>query len=353
MTDTGGPDPEAPTGEKAAAPGAVTNNEQVREPDQAQKSVEPTLLAYYGPKAPRVAAFVKAVRAAKLRKFPDENIAFARDHFTDFDPSLKRTVALARIGNSEPIVAWVHEAARTVLARMLPEEMQDSGLGAPALLDAAARGLAADLRNKNKQLRTRAQNVFSLTMVFLHDRRGLTPWQALKGLRVAVRGRAALDAAPSEKEAHDAVALATPSAWPLLATVAAIVETSLEAAEEGRAEALRKQAELERKVSELSEKNAALADRLQAAKEDIDRLRTAVATSEEARENEKHRRALETAELKGRSRGFLETRVLPLVADALDALEVEPPAQDVAGERLRSARKFIEGEVSWLGRPSE
>jgi hypothetical protein len=253
----------------------------------------------------------------------------------------------------EAAISWIHEAAHEILTRLLTEEMKDPSVGPMALLDALARSVAADLKSKNKSAQARAQNVFRLAMVFLLDRRGLPPWQALKVMRTALRGRGTVDAAPNTKEMRDTLVLAKPATWRLLAAATALADTLVRTAEEARADALAKQTELEQRINDLLAQNRAFAERLRETEAEIIHVKARIAASEKACETEQHRRALENAELKGRARGFLEGRVLPLIADAVDALEIAPPAPEVAIERLGSARTLIGGEVTWLGNRSE
>jgi outer membrane protein TolC len=61
---------------------------------------------------------------------------------------------------------------------------------------------------------------------------------------------------------------------------------------------------------------------------------------------EAHRHALRN--LRGRSLGFVRIKLKPLIDEALDALEGNPPFADVALHRLQSIKARISEEDTWL-----
>jgi 2-phospho-L-lactate transferase/gluconeogenesis factor (CofD/UPF0052 family) len=98
-------------------------------------------------------------------------------------------------------------------------------------------------------------------------------------------------------------------------------------------------------VRDLKLKLADAHERSEALAADVSRLQTAI---EDGRQIGAH----DTAELFARTRTLLTGRLSPMLDDAADALEIEPPIIEVAQDRITSMRTIIKGEVAWLDKSS-
>ena len=59
-------------------------------------------------------------------------------------------------------------------------------------------------------------------------------------------------------------------------------------------------------------------------------------------ENERHHWGHDLSETKAGQRVLLGERVAPLLSDAIDALEIEPPVPSIALKRVKAVLKVIE-----------
>ena len=81
---------------------------------------------------------------------------------------------------------------------------------------------------------------------------------------------------------------------------------------------------------------------LAALRADLARKEAALKSVETQLENERHHWGHDLSETKAGQRILLGERVAPLLSDAIDALEIEPPAQSVALKRIKAVLKVID-----------
>ncbi len=62
-------------------------------------------------------------------------------------------------------------------------------------------------------------------------------------------------------------------------------------------------------------------------------------------ENERHHWGHDLTNMKAGHRVLLSKRIAPLLSDAIDALEIEPPAPSAALSRIKAVLKVIECEI--------
>ena len=72
----------------------------------------------------------------------------------------------------------------------------------------------------------------------------------------------------------------------------------------------------------------------------VQQLQEVKAQFEQSRQHSGH----DITDLKTRQNALLQERVVPMVSDAIDALEMDPPAPDIAVRRLKLALSSIETE---------
>ena len=86
-------------------------------------------------------------------------------------------------------------------------------------------------------------------------------------------------------------------------------------------------------TAQMAETNQ-LRDELSRVAKERDALDRRLAETEEQLRGQKELRAIDGTQIKGRSRRFLKERVLPLISDAQDAMDFEPPQFEGARQRL-------------------
>lgn len=312
---------------------------------------QPTLAAYYGEPAPKLADWVKAVRAAG--SFTATDVEEAVRNLDAWDSDLRKTFALAGAGNAPPALRrWIADATRHLLASRLKAVSVDPHAAAHDQIGRIAAGLAPALRAKERGARTAAENLLRLAIRLVTEARpDFSAGDALAQLFAPLRdANANTRLAPSEL--RERVQDAGIAQLRDLSLVQAAAGDRILVAERARLEAQERAAALDAavaverdRVRELREKLAAVEARAEALDAEVARLGQAIVD---------HRQlgAHGTAEMLARARTVLVERIDPLLADAIDALEAEPPALKVVKHRIQSGRGVIREEVAWLDESS-
>lgn len=305
---------------------------------------EPRLTFYYADSRVKPAAFIKAVRAAKLRSFGADDTGEALRCLAETDPTLARTVALLGKG-PDPVARWVVEATKASLKFYLPDTVSDEHEAAKSLFDRVVRACAGDLAAKDKQRRAKAQNLVRLALVWLIDQRNLSPIDALLSVRKAKKKRNGATASSVSRDAIRLLARAKLNQLLNLSLIAALFESSIAQAAKERHEAFATQSGLRDRIDALETELQTANEELEKAAEDRARLSNELAVLKKELRDEKELRALERAKQAGRFRNFLAERLSPPLCDARDALDVDPLHVDVARQRIEMAITAIGGEL--------
>jgi hypothetical protein len=295
---------------------------------------------------------MKAVRAAGSFAMTDSEEALR--HLGARDPDLRKTLALAGAGNPPaPLRRWFADATRHLLADRLKGVSIDPLSPAHEQIGRIAAGLAPALRAKDRIARAAAESLLRLSIKLVTDARpDFSAAEMLALLFVPLREPDA-DARLAPAELRERVQEAGVAQLRDLSLVQAAALDRILGAERARSEAQDRANALDAalaverdRVRELREKLATAEAHAEALKADVARLNQAVAD---------HRQigAHGTAELLARMRALLAGRIDPLLADAADALEIEPPILEVVRDRIESGRGVIKGELRWLDESSD
>jgi hypothetical protein len=314
-----------------------------------QELPTPTLEAYYRIGGPKSALWLKAVQAAKLKSFGEDDVEAARQGLAVHDPQLRRTVALSQArSTSTAVQKWVSDATRTSLAAHLGTVRIDPYAPAAEQLARIADVLSPRLRSKNKAERSRAENLLRLAVRQLSSQRQLDPGEALRVLFKPLRDRSRHDTRLAGKELAQRILTAglNPLSDLSLAYSVAVDRIAAAHAERRNAHdrAERLEAELLRVRREIDGLNAGLAEAKQAASEaDAENVRL-----RQSMHDQRQVGAHGKAAIIARFRSLLAARIDPLLSDSADALEIDPPIVEVAKDRIESARAITKGEIEWL-----
>lgn len=312
---------------------------------------EPTLAAYYGEPNPKLADWVKAIRS--VGSFATADSEEALRHLSVRDPDLRKTLALAGVANPPPSLRrWIADATRHLLAERLNGISIDPHSPAHEKVGRIAAGLAPTLRAKDRTVRTAAEGLLRLSIRHLSNAQPDFSAVEMLALLFAPLREPDADARFASAELRGRVHEAGVAQLRDLSLVQAAGLDRIRGAERARSEAqdranaLDAALSVERdRVRELRDKLAAAEVHAEALKADVFRLNQAVAD---------HRQigAHGTADLLARTRALLAGRIDPLLADAADALEIEPPFLEVVRDRIESVRGAIKGELRWLDESS-
>lgn len=305
----------------------------------------------------RAAGLVTAIAKRAVPMPGDAELAAALSRVAA-QPALLATVAdLARAaaqvdhsGVRTRLLAWCADTLRAQ-DPALCDWARDLEADADAVreLIAWANPLLAD-----KETKVRGEAALSVGLChLLHARRTvLDPVRVLRMLRPLAGGRAA---SPERVRAEATGLLLKLGARPLSDIVLAVAAADAEIAkaQADRAAAWRAAEERREKLQALAAEVEAKAARQHAAEAAQAEAEARAAALQHELDAARRVAAHDLADSRARCRTFVDEKIAPLVADAIDALDGTPPYPDVALERLRLIQKRIADEVRCLSSPSE
>ena len=305
---------------------------------------EPCLSAYYSNSRVKPAAFVRALKTAKISYFHREDVSATKKRLDEWDPTLARTIGLLGKG-PEPVARWVTEVTKESLTRALPGDDSDWHEAAKPLFDRVVRMSVEHLSSKNKQHRARAQNFLRLVLAWLVDERNLSPTDALLSARKVEEKTRKSNAASLNRDAARLLARATLRQLLDLSSVAALFESVITEEAKERREVFAQFAGFKHQISALETELQTKVAELEMANEDRANLTKELANVHKDLRDEKELRALGRTRQAGRFRGFLVARLKQPLSDAFDALGVDPPHVSVAHQRIEMAITAIDHEM--------
>lgn len=332
MSNTKSDDAEVAAGTENLKEGAATASVQP----------EPTLASFLTTPKPKVSAFFKALKVAKKRKFEaaDERSALDLLRASETGADLLWLMA-SQTTLPEPVEAWIWTSIQELLRHEVGDNFDPASTDREEILQSLLNWLSAQLEVKNPKHRKRAETWFRLGVLWLATKRALDPWiltekaQPLFFKKSAEASRRALAAIQKGKGQEFRLAVAVSGL--AYATVAASKkETDSERVVSSR---LRSELEVVRTSFEKArEENADLNVRLDQA------LEAERATRNEL-ENLRRHSGHELAQVKAGHRVLLTQKFSQLLSSAVDALEIDPPAPEIALSRIKAVLKRISEEL--------
>lgn len=311
--------------------------------------IEPSLRAYYAGRTVKAAAWVNAVKTAKLGAFQQADIDETLDTLTSLDPSFAKTRALADVPNPPvAIERWTAHVWRHLLSSRLPAAAAEPFSPAVEQLNAIAGALAPSLRAKNKSENALAENLLQMSLQQLLDKRELDAGEVLRNLNSVFRK----DADAEERALRRGVGQRLRKAklgqlkdltlaFALSDAQGAGVRKEL-ADTRGQITSLKAQLDLANDQVATAEAQTADRDhRIRELEQELDRVQKAIHDNQQLAAHGR-------SEIRGRLRAFLTGRLDQLLTDAFDAANDERPHLEVTRERIESAKAAIRGEINWL-----
>ena len=327
---------------KTPSPGAIQAIDPASEMTRGPKAapVPPTLASYFGAKPVPAGLFFKVVRDSHIGKFADVDVQEAATLMAAHDGDCRRLLALvSQAGRPDAVERWLWPAVQRRLKELVPGEFDPFEMDAASTLRALRRQLSGLLESREPEKRKRSEAVFMLGVKFLASQRALDAWTALDEVRLAFL------TGGKQPTSH---ALRRVLARGRLADVknaAAIAGLASELVQEARGS---QEIEARRQILLRSELDAAHAEiaALKASVEELKKERDASASRAERsasllKDSEQHW-GHDMADARTQQSTFLKERLGPLLNDAVDALEINPPAPQIAVKRLKSALASIQ-----------
>lgn len=303
--------------------------------------VTPTLATYFGASPVPAAAFVKAVRTGKVKRFTEVDVQEASTLIANTDPHGRRLLALASLSQlPDAIERWVWLTVQQRLRSALPADFDLLQADTVETCKTLLQHLSSSIASTDKDRRESAETLLRLSLLWLVSRRALDGWTAFEQLKSTFFKDDAMAAKAARK-------MLTRGKIADISNASAVAGLAREAVREARSqmetEARRQatlQAQLNTAQAEIVERRAQV-ERLSLERDGLaQQFQDAKVQLDQSHQHWGH----DVTDIKTRQNALLQQRIMPLLSDAIDALEIDPPAPDIALRRLKLALSSIEAE---------
>jgi hypothetical protein len=303
---------------------------------KAAREIEPTLTAFFGEKEVRTAPFLAAVRKAKVSRFQLNDETAAWELMKTHDAEGERLWSLASQASlPDAIEHWIWPAAQGRLASIFGEKFAPLHQTSSETLASISGFIISETSNDGPP---ELNNWGRIGIRWLIEQRSIDAWQVADSLYSRLFPRAS----DARKLATKAIARGRTADLRLVVATVGLAKWIVENAKRALDTEQRLGLNLRAQLSQANEREQAL-------QADVSRLESqlAVRSSEllSARsdlEAERHHSGHELTETIGAQQALLRERLQPLLLDAIDALEIDPPAPEVARRRLKNVIELIE-----------
>jgi hypothetical protein len=302
---------------------------------------EPTISAFFSEARPSVSVFAKVLKSNKVTRFAETDASLALERMQANDPDGARLWVLMSQANApEAVDRWVWIAAQHRLTQVLGEAFDPTESSAGRILDHLIAVLGPASRSKEKATSRPAEHWLRIGICWLIEKRNLDPWTVAERLsqvlfvdqKRALRLAARTITRGKSGEFKLAVAI--------VAAADSIIKNAKSEREAEQRISLGLRRELQDALMRIDQLKIQLSASTEAEKKSLDELQAVRARFEGQRQHWGH----EVSELEAAHRVLLGERVVPLIRDVIDALDIDPPAMEVARRRLRSALELVLGE---------
>lgn len=299
----------------------------------------PTLLRYFEDTRVTPSAFFRVLRRDEVKRFRSDDQDAASKLMTALDPEGERLWALmSQPSWPDAVDAWLWGAAQTRLRGECGEAFDPQDHDAARIFASILTSLSSGLRSDQKEEKKRAETWLRIGICWLTEKRGLKAWQIAEGLRpiffaeLKSASRVALRAVQKGKVGELRLAVA----------VAGLGEQMVKAAAEERDRERHTAADLRLRLDDARATIERLRSDLEdAAKTTADREAT-ISKLEHMLAAERLHWGHDLTEARAAQKVLLGERLRPLLEDAVDAFEIDPPALGTALRRVRAALAVIE-----------
>ena len=332
--------------EKPGTETEITNTEKPAEgPERAQDAssdeveIPPTLVGYFGEDRASPSAFFKVLRKNDVKRFRSAEQEAVAKLMATKDTEMERLWGLmAQASLPDPVDAWVWGAAQSRLREKLGEAFDTQDHDAGRIFKSVLRELSLGLSSEKKEEKKRAENLLRVTICWLVEKRSFKTWQVAEQVYPFLFR----DLKAATRVAQRAIQKGKPGEFRVAAAVAALGAQMVKAAEDEQIRERNISNDLRYRLDDANRKIEKLRSDLEDAKKTISDQEIKIAQLEQTLAAERHHWGHDLTETKAEQKVLLGERLGPLLADAIDALEIEPPAPGIALRRVKAAMSVIE-----------
>jgi hypothetical protein len=353
MIDAPLPTQPEPIGMQAVEPGHKVKKSP-KAPQIPGPPPAPTLSAYYGNPTPRLADWVKEIKASKVSLFSEDDVDDTRAGLAERDADLRKTLTLATMPNAPaPVRRWVNGVTQAALKEQLPGFLFDPLAPAADQIGRIAEGLNIGLHNADKPVRGRAEVLLQLALqLILKAHSEFDAGAILAALFQTLQPPGKRDVRLVSGELRRRVAEAGIKQLRELILVQAYAQDRITQAERVRREAQERGDALMATLQMERDRSKSITAKLTATQEQHEALTVEVMRLQTAIDDNRQIGGHELAAVLARTRSLLTRRLLPMLEEAAEALDIEPPVVEAVRDHIGSMQGIIKGEVTWLDESS-
>lgn len=323
-----------------------------RKSGRGEEAIEPTLKAYYGNPKVSAAAWIEALKAAQIAGFSDRDSELVSGELTSTDPDLEKTRKLSDVsGVPSAVERWIDHLWRHAIRTEFVDSSFDFGASATDQLTRLASTLGPAIRQKDKARRRLAENLLRISLRQILQKREIDPADCLRIIARALRGGSDVDERSLRRTVRQMMERAKIPQLRDLTLPLLLADAQAGAVKADLANVRAENLSLKVQLDSAQDQHKRTEEQLTAAENRIGELEAEVEKTRRSAHENRQVGAHGQSEIKSRLRAFLAGKLDPLLADAVDAVEIA--MADVTKERLASARAAIRGEVGWLDEPSD
>jgi hypothetical protein len=307
-----------------------------------QKSPPPLIAAYFSDPEISPSAFLKVLKSEKIKRFNKEDEEKAHKLLVSNDPNGTRLWSLMSQSKlPDPVDRWIWLAAQDRLRFAIGSKFDPHDPDKTRILKTLRDALLPDLKSKDKNERKNAENWLRIGVCWLAEKRSMQLWSIAEIIFPAFfreqKGASLVVSRAIRKGRTNELKLAV--------ATTSLGKEMVAKAKSDRDVEKRVADNLRVQLSEAKSRTERLNAELKAARIELEKKSDALITVRTQLENERHHWGHDLSETKAEQRVLLVERLVPLLSDAIDALEIEPPVPHVAIKRLKAVLSMIDDKA--------
>lgn len=297
--------------------------------------IEPTLVGYFIEKRASPSAYFKVLRKNEVKRFQHSDRVAAETLMASEDPDGERLWALmAHSSLPDSVDAWVWGAALARLKEYFGDAFDPGEHNTRRILKKIVIKHKPAFASEKNEAKKRAETWFRIAVCWLMEKRNLSAWQAAADLQHVFNLTSSLAKVAIQKGKSRELQIAV--------AMSGLGDEMVEAAEKDRDREKSISADLRYSLQVARTESEKLQSELVSARQTRAKQEKHVSELEQTLSNERQHWGHDLTETKAEQKVLLGGRIGPLLKDAIDALEIDPPEPGIALRRVRAAVSVIE-----------
>lgn len=333
-------DAEAGTSEMTQSdPGGPAVSEAKKQAGEAERVPVTQISEFFAQPDVNASQFFKDIKAANVVRFEGDDISRSIELMEHMDADAQRLWSLiSQASRPDAVERWIWPAVQNRLKIELGENFDPQANDKEQLLKALCGRFGPRLRSGNAEDGKKALNLLRAGVTWLIETRSLDPWGAVQRLVPIIFKSEAL----ALRAAARAVQLGRANEFKSAVAMAGLGKATLENAVKDRDNERASSNALRLSLADSNARIERLEIELENAKNQLSSSAKALTDIKAQLEAERQHSGHDISQTIAEYQTLLSQRMGPLIADAIDALEIEPPAQSTALKRIKAVQSLIE-----------